>query len=500
MSNIIIASNRSPVDFRRGAEQTISLGGLVQAMSRCLNPQDLWVAVSQGNDDANRVDQESIVDFADQAGTHLRMKKIFLDEEVYSRYYSRFSNSFLWPLFHLTRGPYHEMSEVFPPPKFEGNDFFSYSLVNDIFAKAIVSHAEDDSVVWVQDYHLLLLPERIKERREDLTVGQFLHIPMFHPVTVDRYLRTEQRARQGLEYLIKGMLANDLLGFHIPEYIENFAATVKQFFPLSSITDTEQGIKVSYAGRTCYVEPFPIGVDVAFVQEAAPGASLASTEGGRIQALLDAAKENGRFIIAGLERADYTKGLIERFAILERMLQEGMRLQYIGIAAPSREGVEAYTQLSEMIDQYAKRINAQWAGQLQYQPVHISQIQLHPPENFAFLRQADCVFITTIEDGMNLVFGEAILAKASLEYQQRGFVVVGNCGAEKVAHEYGDQHGLVRIDPFDPRDAVVRIKRAIDSRYPVSNALIEHVKSCDTNDWREGYLRRLTELKVQAQP
>lgn len=499
MPDIILASNRSPLDFRLGIEDTPSLGGLVQALSGCLTPQDLWVAVSQGDNDANLVDRESIVPFQEEhAGTHynFRMKKIFLDAEVYRGYYERFSNGFLWPLFHLTRSAYHEMSKPFPRPNFDGNDFFFYSLVNDIFAQAIVSHAGEDSVVWVQDYHLLFLPEKIKERRERLTVGQFVHIPMFHPKTVDRFLRNEERAKQGLEYLIKGMLANDLLGFHIPEYIENFAAAVKQFFPLSSIRDTAQGIQVSYAGRTCYVEPFPIGVDVASLLKEAPTASLEiSADGRNIQTILDEAKEKKRLIIAGLERADYTKGLIERFAILERLLQEGIKLQYIGITAPSREGVEAYKKLTAMINRYEKRINARWEERLGYQPVTISQVPLYPPENYAFLRRADCVFITTIEDGMNLVFSETILAKASLEYKQRGFVVVGNCGAEKVANAYGDQHGLIRIDPFNPRDAAMRIKRGIESGYTISDALVKHVEGRDINLWRESYLARLKEIK-----
>ncbi|MEW5896839.1 MAG: trehalose-6-phosphate synthase [Nanoarchaeota archaeon] len=497
MPAIILASNRSPLDFRLEAEDTPSLGGLVQALYGCLQQHDLWVAVSQGDNDPNLVDQDGIIPFqAEHAGTPaFRIKKIFLDREAYGSYYDRFSNGFLWPLFHLTKGAYHEMSKPFPRPHFDGNDFFLYSLVNDIFAQAIVSHAEDDSLVWVQDYHFLLLPEKIKERRERLTVGQFLHVPMFHPRIIDRYLRNEEKARQGLEYLIKGMLANDLLGFHIPEYIENFAAAVKQFFPLSSVRDTSHGLEVSYAGRTCYVEPFPIGVDVASVLGNAPPASLKiSDQGKELQSLIDEAKRNERLVLLGLERADYTKGLIERLAIIECLLQEGIKLQYIGVATPSRKGVKAYEKLAAAMSRHERRINARWKERLNYLPVKNFQTTLHPPENYAFLRQAGGVMITTIEDGMNLVSYEAILAKAGLEYKQRGFVVIGNCGAEKVAKAYGDQHGLIRVDPFNARDAAHRIIDALTSRYTISDALVEHVKGQDITTWRNTYLERLQEI------
>ncbi len=509
MPKLIIASNRSPIDYQKGKEATPAVGGLVQAMIGCLKEDDLWVAVSAGSDDPNRVDERGIIRVQrdetaqqgwgqDGAGSGFRMKKMFIDPERFEKYYSSFANGFLWPLFHCNRAAHYEQSKTYPRPLFDGNDFFNYSLVNRILARGALEEASEDSRIWIQDYHLLQMAARLRERKPSLRIGQFIHIPMFNADVLESYLEQNGEAREGIRYLISGMLANNLLGFHIPQYVENFGKAVRYFFhPAAKIEEQEHGLTIFFSQHTCKVESFPIGTDIKAITGQLDQQLHVPYGDSSLEAIIQEDHEKARLVFAGLERCDYTKGLLERLQIMDCLL-ERMRagVRYIGVIdASSRQKLGAYKNLLDIVQKEEMRLNEKWEQELGYRPIIMLYEGVKPPQNYLLLRQADCVLMPLYEDGMNLVLYEAVLSKTGLPHGQRGFLAVGHCGAEKVLSSYGDQHGLVRLyDILDADNCAARILQCIRAKYTISDALIRKVSTLDVNTWRDTYLERLEEV------
>jgi trehalose 6-phosphate synthase/phosphatase len=492
---LIIASNRSPIDYNKGGDEAPSVGGLTQSMVPCLGPNDLWYAVSGGDNDPNLVDERGII-HAKGKNYEFDLGKIFLKPRDYEAYYRGFANGFIWPIFHFDKGAYHEKSTTYPRPRFDGNEYFSYYAVNKEFAKAILNEVGENTTVWIQDYHLLLLAEELKKRKPSLPVGQFIHIPMFHPAHIEKYLERYKQTQGGIEVLLSQMLANDLLGFQVDDYVQNFANAIRVLVETAKVTETDHGVEIIYKGKKCSVESFPIGTDVEGIstQVQAP-LHIPLPNGGSVEEVIAESRKNGRRILVGLERGDYTKGLVERLEIVDKMLEMGEKVTYVGVVCPSREGIEAYKELVEQVNLSAKAINSKWLPQLGYDPVNLLFQEVKPPQNYALLREGDCVMITTIADGMNLVYNEAVLSKQNLPHEARGLIALGNCGAERLAreHRWGDQHGVVRVDPFDPERAAEDILASLHNNYNISDPVIAHVKSMDVNIWRDSFLNRLRE-------
>ena len=498
--NLIVASYRSPVDYSNDVSQS-SLGGLTQALIGCMKPNDYWVAVSQGENDPNLVDDDGVIVTTGE-GFEFKQLKIFLNPETNQRYYGITANAHIWPLFHLNQGTHYNRSTTFPRPRFDGNAFFSYAVVNEIFAKAIYELAggnTTDTTIWLQDYHLLLTPAKLKERNPALTVSQFIHIPMFNPAVTKPYFNFNGESEEATKLLIAGMLDNDLLGFHIHEYVDNFGQTVRQFFPTAKVSETEKGLLITHNDKHCYVEAFPIGVDVdgisTLVKDGAAPNPIITTEGKTLEEFIKEDKNEGRKIIAGVERCDYTKGLVERFAILEQLLKQGLSMHYVGAIAPPREGIEEYQHLFSEVQETHQKFNQRWQQKLGYEPATIIYGGLQPP--YGLLSQADCILLPLIEDGMNIVFHETVLSQQYREHRERGIIAIGNAGIEKHAASFGNQHGLVRIDPFNPENAAGNIIRALQAPYHISDALIRFIRNQDVKVWRDTFLQRLSEIKAE---
>ncbi len=527
MPKLILVSNRSPIDYHKGKEAAVSVGGLTQAMFGCLKENDLWVAVSGGDDDPNKVDEHNIINVRykmQEAERQFLLKKVFLHPELYNRYYNSFSNGFIWPLFHCSTAAHYERSRTFPRPKFDGQDFFGYSRANRVIAEKTLQRAGPDDLLWIQDYHLLLLSEFLRECKPSLQIGQFIHIPAPNPDVLRIYLEQHGGAREGIRYLLKGMQNNNLLGFHTPRDVENFAKFFRFFHPAATTEEHERGITITFNQQKCSVESFPIGTDTAailsqldqplhipfphgessespkFGESGEAGELSEFSEPGEssLESIIEGDRQKNRLVFVGVERCDYTKGLLERLPIIEKLLEQtngGVR--YIGVIdASSRQTLEAYKELLAAVKEETEKLNRRWQEKLGYQPVIMLYTGAAPPQNYLLLRAADCVLMPLHDDGMNLVLQEAVLSKTGLPHEQRGFITVGHCGAERILSEYGDQHGLVRLfDVLDAEDCASRIQRCITGKYSISDALIAKVTEMDVNTWRDTYLRRLQEVR-----
>ncbi|HEX5521694.1 MAG TPA: trehalose-6-phosphate synthase [Longimicrobiaceae bacterium] len=432
----IVASNREPYEHRWADEVgevrvVRPAGGLTSALDPLMQALGgTWVAWGSGEADAAVVDEDDLVRVPPEAESYT-LRRVWLTPHDIHRYYLGFSNQFLWPLCHLRP----DLTRV------RSRYWERYRRVNRRFADAVIDEARGASAaVWFQDYHLALAPEMVRARRPDLTLAHFWHIP-WPPPEIYRI------APYGCE-LLEGLLANDLVGFHLPGYAENFLRCAADL--ACAEVDFERGT-ATLDGHTCHVGDFPISIDVEAFREAA-SAPAAEEQMARIRQRYAPKSE---LIGLGVDRADYSKGLPEKFKSLEllweRFPELRERFTFIQVAVPSRTDIEAYDKLSHKIDRQVAAINERF-GTPGWRPIQLIEQSL-PPERLAVLyRMADLCLISSLQDGMNLVAKEFIAS----QIDERGVLLLSSfTGA---AEEMSD---ALQVNPYDPEDASLRIRDAL---------------------------------------
>ncbi len=298
---LIVVSNREPYSHQHaGSEIEIvrNAGGLTVALDAVMQALGgVWIAHGNGDADREVVDARDFVACPPERPRY-SLRRIWLTEEDHARYYSGFANSALWPLCHV----------VYVRPRFNLADWESYREVNRRFADAVIEEAGDQpALVFIQDYHLALAAKYIKERRPDLQVAMFWHIPWPNP-EIFRVLPWKAE-------ILEGLLANDVVGFHIRRHATNFLDTVAE--TLEARVDMER-FAVDRGGRRTWVRPFAISVDaeeIATMSETPE--TLRAEEEIRERLGLKDCK-----IGLGVDRLDYTKGIPERFEGLDRLFEK----------------------------------------------------------------------------------------------------------------------------------------------------------------------------------
>ena len=431
----IVVSNREPYEHRWSDEVgemqvQVPAGGLTSALDPLLQALGgTWVAWGSGEADAAVVDENDTVRVPPDDPRYT-LRRIWLTHHDIHRYYLGFSNQFLWPLCHLRpdltrmRGRYWER----------------YRRVNRRFAEAVLEEARgDDAAVWFQDYHLALAPEMVRSRRPDLALAHFWHIP-WPPVEIFRL------AQQG-EALLRGLLANDLLGFHLPSFADNFLRCAQRL-PGAEI-EWESG-RVTLEGHTCQVGAFPISIDVeAFRRDAtAPGAEE------QMKRLRERYAPAGGVLGIGVDRLDYSKGLPEKFKALEflwdRYPELREKFSFVQVAVPSRTDIEAYDDLTQKVDRQAWEINDRF-GTDGWRPIHLIKQSL-PSHRLAVLyRAADLCLVSSLQDGMNLVAKEYVASQVD---------ATGNLLLSSFTGAAEEMEATL-INPYDPEHVAVAIRDAL---------------------------------------
>jgi len=390
----IVVSNRQPFAHVRHSEGgavrvekppsglTLALEPIVQAT------RGTWVAAASGNADQERVDERGRV--GPTPGVEYTLRRIFLPPKLQQDYYTGFANSTLWPLCHIA---YHQ-------PRFEERWWKAYLQANQIFADAVADEVDGDSaVIFVQDFHLAMLPTMLRARCPKAVIAQFWHIPWPNPEAF--------RICPWRKELLRGLLGNDLLGFHLPYHCNNFLETVDR--ELQVRVDRESNAVHGGASRTS-VAAFPMSVDYHHIQQAArEPAALREAEGLR-------QKYNGgegRKLVISVERLDYSKGIVERLQAIERLFERHPewkgRVEFVHIATPSRTTVRAYRDYAQAVERMVARIN----GVLEtpeWKPVRPLHIYVEPEKVWNWYRAADAVIVSSLHDGMNLVSKEFVAA------------------------------------------------------------------------------------------
>ncbi|MFQ5382538.1 MAG: trehalose-6-phosphate synthase, partial [Dehalococcoidia bacterium] len=359
----IIAANRIPYSGHfKGRTLTLerSVGGLATALRGLHDASDsLWIGSMGPDAGLGRTRQLRLIEELETQ----RVSVISLSREEQEGFYEAVANSVLWPLFHSHLD--HLPLQV--------TGWQEYRAVNARFAAAIAEAYRPGDRVWIHDYQLLLVPRLVRDLVPEARIGFFLHIPFPAPDVF--------RALPWRSEVIEGLLGADLVGFHIPSYMANFVASVKEIAGLENDVDD-----IVIGDRSVRTGVFPLGIDSDFW--AALGASP------EVEELVEAnrAGSAGIRLMVGIDRLDYTKGIPRRLLALDRLLEERPDLRgsvrMVQVSVPSREEVESYAQLRSQVDELVGRINGRW-GSASWVPVYHIYRGLGDREIAALYRSAD---------------------------------------------------------------------------------------------------------------
>jgi trehalose-6-phosphate synthase/Kef-type K+ transport system membrane component KefB len=392
---LIVVSNREPYlhnyDSSGRVNWSAATGGVAVALDSLMRERGgVWIAHGAGSADRHVVDANDKIRVPPENPSY-ELRRLWLDDKEFAAYYGGFANEGLWPLSHL----------VDVRPVFRREDWLAYQSVNARFAAAIDQELKtDDTPVFIQDYHLALVAPRLRERRPAVRTAMFWHIPWPYP---DR-LRICPWRRE----LLEGLLANDFLAFQLERDRRNFVAAVEDELDAEIEAD---GARIRVDGRPATVVSVPIGVDYDRIQATANDASLALEQ----QRLIERFGLRAPILGLGVDRLDYTKGIPERLAALDRLLTMRPELRgqltFVQIGVPSRSELESYSAIESEIDWRVKDLNQRHAVDGSPPAVYYHKGALGMPSLVALYRLARFCVVSSLHDGMNLVAKEFVAAR-----------------------------------------------------------------------------------------
>ncbi len=419
----IVVSNREPYEhvFKKGriACQRAA-GGLVTALDPVMQScNGLWIAAGSSEADDKVTDPSGKV-MVPEDNPSYTLKRVWLTRQEEEQYYYGFSNGALWPLCHM----------AFQRPSFNKEDWDTYVEVNRKFAHAVMEEVGDrKAFVWIQDYHLCLLPKFLKEMAPNqLKLAHFWHIPW---PSYEAFRICPQKAE-----ILDGLLANDLMGFHIRYHCYNFFDGIDR--EVESKIDRERFSIVRHDHETL-VRPFPISVDFEGINEMANSSAVLTAQ----DSLVEEFDLIGKKVVLGIDRIDYTKGIPERLMAMDRMLEKYPELAenvvFLHKGVLSRLHLPEYKDLNDKIQNYVEEVN--WKHQQNgWKPIILVKRHMTQEELLALYRLCDVCVVSSLHDGMNLVAKEFISTRSD----EGGALVLSNfTGA---ARELTD---AVLINPYD---------------------------------------------------
>ncbi|KYF56948.1 glycosyl transferase family 1, partial [Sorangium cellulosum] len=461
MSRLLIVSNRLPVTVHvdQGDVSVVpSAGGLVTAMR---SPHErhggLWLGWPGDVSCLGAAQRAALEEQLRQLGT----VPVHLTPVEVKRYYDGFSNGVLWPLFHYLTEKVHLDAR---------RDWETYREVNERFTEAIVAQHRPGDRVWIHDYQLTLVPAMLRQRIPDARIGFFLHIP-FPAAEVFRSLPWR-------EQVLRGMLGADVVGFHTASYRYHFVYSAARVLGLDPDLET-----LAVEGREVRLGVHPISIDVdEFVR-------LARDEEVRAEARRIRERAQGRKIVLGIDRLDYTKGIPRRMLAIERFLEREpeprSKVRFIQLAVPTREKVDAYADFRRTVNELVGRINGSYAT-LDDVPIHFLHRSMPMSEVVALYLAADVMMVTPLRDGMNLVCKEYVASR------------IDDTGALVLSEFAGAAAELIEalpVNPYDIDSVAATIKRALvmppSEQRVRMQALRRRVVTHDVHRWAHRFLNDL---------
>lgn len=461
---VLVISNRLPVTIRRSAtgeyDYAMSSGGLVTALSGLKKTTQFkwfgWPGLEVPAAEKERVTND--------LNDKFNCIPVFLDDDLAELHYNGFSNSILWPLFH-----YHPGEMNFDEVAWE-----AYTEANRLFAQCIAAEVEDGDLVWVHDYHLMLLPAMLKEELEgtgkNIKLGFFLHTP-FPSSEIYRILPVRRE-------VLLGVLSCDLIGFHTYDYARHFLSSVSRILGLSTFPNA-----VEFNGKTVSVSAFPIGIDTDKFLEGLKNEAVVK----RMATLKE--KFEGIRIIVGVDRLDYIKGVPQKLHAFEVFLNEHPewigKVVLVQVAVPSREDVEEYQNLRAVVNELVGRINGRF-GTIEFTPIHFLHKSVDFNELIALYASSDVCLVSSTRDGMNLVSYEYIACQQA----NHGPLILSEfTGAAQ------SLNGSIIVNPWNIEDLTSAIYESLtmsdEKRTANHQKLFKYISKYTSSFWGESFVKEL---------
>lgn len=461
---LVVVSNREPyIHVKEGREITVQVpaSGMVTALEPVMRAcGGLWIAAGTGSADKLVVDSQDKVRVPPDEPRYT-LKRVWLNPKEETGYYYGLANEGLWPLMHVAH----------VRPTFRREDWEEYKRVNGKFARTVLREIGEmrRPVILVQDFHLALLPQMIKKSRPDSVVGLFWHVPW---PNVDVF-----RVCPWGKEILQGMLGADLIGFQTQLFCNNFIDTVGK--ELETLIDFER-FAITREGHRSYVKPFPVSVE------------FTGTEQSEEKKGLSLGIKLPRYLGIGVDRLDYTKGILERFKAIEILLQTYPDYQgefvFIQVAAPSRSKILRYQELAKAVEAEAERVNNRFkrGG---WRPILLWKRYLPKEEIRQLYRLAQTCVVTSLDDGMNLVAKEFVAARND----EQGVLVLSQfTGAARELEE------ALIVNPYDAAGTAEAIHRALEmgksEQARRMRRLRETVKANNVYRWSADFLKTLDSL------
>jgi alpha,alpha-trehalose-phosphate synthase [UDP-forming] len=473
---LFVVSNREPyMHVRRGKniETVVPASGLVTALEPILRACDgTWIAFGSGDADRATVDDRD----------HLRvppdnpeytLRRVWIPKEMEQGYYYGFSNEGLWPLCHIAH----------TRPVFRAEDWQAYEQANQKFADAVLEELSgtENALLLLQDYHFALLARMVKQARPDVRIAIFWHIPWPNPEAFG--ICPWQRE------LLDGLLGADLVGFHTQAHCNNFLETVDA--ALESRIEWER-FAVKRHGHITFVRPFPISVDF---KESQMDAETAASPYEMCSSLLKNLGIKASFLGVGVDRVDYTKGIIERFRGIERFLEKNppyiQKFTFVQIGAPSRTHIPRYQDFLNEVQAEAERINARFQT-ADWKPIALLVRHHAHKEIIPYYRSADLCMVTSLHDGMNLVAKEFV---ASRDDEEGALILSQFTGASRELRD------AIIVNPYDADGLADSIRIALEmdagERHARMKQMRRIVREHNVYHWAGNLITELSELRIE---
>lgn len=430
---IFVISHSEPYIHRhvgRGVDYVVPAGGVVTAVSSVMEAcGGTWLAYGGGDADRETADASGKIRVPPDEPRYT-LKRVWLTEAEMQGYYRGFSNESLWPLCHIAH----------TRPIFRKEDWTIYKKVNGTFAETLLSEIRniERPIILVQDYHFALLPRMIKASRPDAQVLLFWHIPWPSPESFSICPWRKE--------ILEGMLGADIIGFHTQQFCNNFLETVGK--EIESLIDLEH-FSITHDEHVSFVKPFPVSIAFTDAQQGIERKEVLD------RAALGRLRISSKFLILGVDRLDYTKGILERLKSIEFLLAEHPEYQkkitFLQIASPTREGVEKYREYAEAVQAETDRINERFKMK-GWQPIVLEHKHYSHEELAPLYKLADVCLVTSVHDGMNLVAKEFVAARND----EAGVLVLSQfAGASR------DLKGALIVNPYSAEDTAEAIHTAL---------------------------------------
>lgn len=476
---LILVSNRLP--FRMSEKEgkiqfSASGGGLVSSIKSYIHktnelkadndPLPLWIGTSDiPEKKMKETIREGII-----VHEGFELSPVFIAASLHDKFYNGFCNDIIWPLFHY-----------FPSyAKFSDDHYAEYAEVNRIFCDKIVESYKPNDIIWIHDYHLMLLPSMVRKRLPDATVGFFLHIP-FPSFELFRLLPSKWRKE-----ILQGLLGADLIGFHTNDYVQHFLQSIRQILGYDNILRS-----VTTQERNITVDTFPISIDYNKFHKASNDSDT-FIERNKIKKKL-----YGNQLIVSVDRLDYAKGLINRLnsyeLFLEKHPQCRKKVTYLFQVVPSRDIIAKYKETKKEIEGIVSRINGKY-GSIEWTPILYQYKSLEFKKLVSLYMAADVALITPMRDGMNLVAKEFVASRTD----KRGVLILSETAG--AASELGE---ALFVNPTDRQEIAEAISTAlvmtVEEQMERNETMQKRLQEYDIIKWAEDFLSQLNLQKSKQQ-